>query len=163
MPWTGSDGSERRRLRLRASSHVYLGLLAGPALGLSVMWAVVVAAEFLGGGVDHPASSLAQLVVGLPLFLIPSELVCLVVEAVLVAPLLVGFHRYRWRWLNGWTGPLFGFVIGAAPTLLVVQPWGGGLDRLLPCAATGLVGFVAAIFFRLVAVEVEPDDVAGVF
>jgi hypothetical protein len=99
----------------------------------------------------------------------------LVIELVVVTPLLIGFHHWRWRWLNGWTGAALGFLtlaIPAAPLFQPLQPHvvadhvstvvhfsrsaGGWLADLAASSAAGAVGAVAALAFRLIAVRMAP-------
>ncbi|QQQ18677.1 hypothetical protein JIP62_00530 [Brevundimonas vitis] len=81
----------------------------------------------------------------------------LAVEIFVITPLLIAHQRYRWGWLNGWTGTALGFFLGAAPWPLMLLAF-SDLDVLTVVAAldmawkTGLVGATAAVVFRLLAV-----------
>ncbi len=134
--------------------------MLGPAAGLTVLWLLMMLESIVdpAHGLAHVARlSLAFFYIYLLIF---GGLVCLVVELVIVTPLLVGFHRYRWGWLNGWTGALIGFVLAFGPTLLLVvlaptasAHRAGWMATIAACAAVGLVGLIAAGVFRLLAVR----------
>jgi hypothetical protein len=154
----------QNRLRLRRPADIAWGYVLGPAAGLTVLFVLMLAL-----GVVDPAHRLAHVArLSLAFFyiylLIFGGLVCLAVELVVITPLLIGFHRFRWRWLNGWTGALIGFALAFAATLLVVEfaprrgyAAGGWIGAMLACSAVGLVGAVAAGVFRLLAVR-RTDD-----
>ena len=165
-----SDASSatRSRLRLRRPAEIAWAFVLGPAAGLTVLWVLMLADAILdpAHGLAHVARlSLAFFFVYLLIF---GGLVCLVVELVFVTPLLVGFHRYRWRWLNGWTGALIGFALAFIPPLALValapgrgaRP--GWIETVLASAAVGVVGLVAAGVFRLLAVR-RADDAEDAF
>jgi hypothetical protein len=158
----GATAPRRSRLRLRRPADIALAFVLAPTAGLTVLWVLMLAGGvlFFPAGFAHIARlSLAFFYIYLLIF---GGLVCLVVELVVVTPLLVGFHRYRWRWLNGWTGALIGFVLAFLPTLLVVAlaPSRGGhgarpgwIATTFACAVVGLVGVSAAGVFRLLGVR----------
>ena len=96
-------------------------------------------------------------------------LVCLIAEFLFATPLLVGFSRYRWWWLNGWTACSIGFLIAFLPVFGfdaspasgevvdgVVVGGGGWISLLRGAAPWGLAGFVMALTFRLIAVRIKP-------
>jgi hypothetical protein len=154
-------------LRLRRPAEIAWAYVLGPTAGLTVLWLLM-----LIDSIVDPAHGLAHIArLSLAFFyiylLIFGGLVCLAVELVVVTPLLVGFHRYRWRWLNGWTGALIGFALAFLPTVLLVvlAPTRGGhraswIATIAACAAVGAVGAVAAGVFRLLAVR-RVDDAGG--
>lgn len=147
-------------LRLRRPADIAWAFVLGPTAGLTVLWLLMMAESIVdpAHGLAHVARiSLAFFYIYLLIF---GGIVCLVVELVFVTPLLVGFHRYRWGWLNGWTGGLIGFALAFTPTLLLVvlapasaEHRAGWLATIVACAAVGLVGLTAAGVFRLLAVR----------
>lgn len=158
----------RGRLRLRRPAEIAWAYVLGPTAGLTVLWLLMLADSIVdpAHGLAHIARlSLAFFYIYLLIF---GGLVCLVVELVVVTPLLVGFHRYRWRWLNGWTGALIGFALAFVPALAVVSlapssaghPRPGWLPTVLASAVVGLVGLAAAAVFRLLAVRTAAEGEA---
>jgi hypothetical protein len=83
-------------------------------------------------------------------------IICLAVELVLVTPLLIAFSRYRWSWLNGWSAAIVGFLIGALSGGLNSTQSYGWAHVLGEAATGGMVGVIAAIIFRAVAVRTAP-------
>ena len=94
--------------------------------------------------------------------------VCLIAEIIFVTPLLVGFSRYRWRWLNGWTACGIGFLVAFLPVFAfdaspaggevvdgVVVGGGGWISLLLGAAPGGSQASRTALMFRLIAVRTE--------
>jgi hypothetical protein len=171
---------QRSPLQLRRPAEIAWAFVLGPAAGLTIFFILTL----LNGILDprHALAGVARL--SLAFFYIYSLIfggfICLVVELAVVTPLLLGFHRYRWRWLNGWTGALIGFALGFVPLLLIVTfappafdeeggvvmavggHWtaAGWRAALLGCAEVGVVGLVAAGVFRLLAVR-RVDDAEG--
>jgi hypothetical protein len=174
-PQPPQSAPEQSPLRLRPTPYIALAFGLGPAAGLTVLWLLQWLAASLDPGrreSDMPVEALLLFYVYLLVF---GGAVCLVFELLFVAPLLAGFSRYRWRWLNGWTGALIGFALGFLPALAIalVAPipdetlWGhpvraagqltatGWLGALAGCSAVGMVGLTAAAVFRLLAVRRE--------
>ena len=172
MTMSPTPARPRRRLELRPPAVIAWAYVLGPTAGLTVLFLLM-----LIGAIFDTSHTLAR-VAGTSLafffiyLLIFGGLICLVVELVVITPLLVGFHRYGWRWLNGWTGALIGFALGFAPSLLLAARalvpyenyarqaaaymWG---LAIVSSAAIGAVGAVAAGVFRLLAVRrVDPED-----
>jgi len=154
-----SNPDHRSRLRLRRPADIAWAFVLGPTAGLAVLWVLLLAVSILDPAqrLAHvPRMSLAFFFVYLLIF---GGLVCLIVELVFVTPLLVGFHRYRWRWLNGWTAAVIGFALAFTPAFLLVVlaptpgPRPGWIETVIACAAVGVVGLVAAGVFRLLAVR----------
>jgi hypothetical protein len=114
--------------------------------------------------------------------------ICLAVELVVVTPLLLAYRRYRWTWLNGWSGAALAFMVGAICSLgwavfdanrsyagysewgpndvalflngvRTEAGWGVWRAQLVPSAvAAGMVGAIAALVFRLVAIRTERNN-----
>ena len=154
---TNSD--DRSPLRLKRPADIAWAFVLGPTAGLTALWLLMLADAIVdpAHGLAHVARmSLAFFLIYL---LIIGGLICLIVELVFVTPLLVGFHRWRWRWLNGWTAALIGFALAFTPALLLVAfapmrgPRPGWIETVIACAAVGVVGLVAAGVFRLLAVR----------
>jgi hypothetical protein len=104
----------------------------------------------------------------------------LFVELIVVTPILIGFRRWRWRWLNGWTGVGLGFLTIAVPmfVLTILSPTTGTLlanngDRAAQAwgyafggsVIFGVAGALSAWVFRLIAVRMAPTaaSVASAF
>ena len=113
-------------------------------------------------------------------------LACIAVELLIVTPILYGYQRYRWWWLNGSTAVAIAFAIGASCSLTWdilgamhyapdYSEWGqGGVayiingarteagwlawwEALAPHAAgAGMVGGIAALVFRALAIRATP-------
>ncbi len=157
--------NRRSRLRLRRPAEIALAFVLGPTAGLTLLWVLMLAGGalvFRHGFAPIARLSLAFFYIYLLMF---GGLVCLVVELVVVTPLLVGFHRHRWRWLNGWTGALIGFLLAFAPALMliVLAPRGraagaGWIADILASAVVGVVGLTAAGVFRLLAVRTAAGE-----
>ena len=98
--------------------------------------------------------------------------VCLFIEISVITPLLLGFKKYNWSWLNGFTGSLLGFSLAGGPALLIgLMHNADGTSELIGYYAgghltsmgwhhaisnalwIGPVGMVCAIVFRIVAVR----------
>jgi hypothetical protein len=53
----------------------------------------------------------------------------LLAELIFVTPILVGFSRYRWRWLNGWSGCAIGALTAMSLAALTTSGWPPGNMR----------------------------------
>ena len=166
MSDASKGSSARSPLRLKRPADIAWAFVLGPTAGLTVLWVLLLADSILdpAHGLAHVARmSLAFFFIYLLIF---GGLVCLIVELVVVTPLLVGFHRYRWRWLNGWTAALIGFALAFTPALLLVAfaprqgPRPGLIETIIACATVGVVGLVAAGVFRLLAVQTANEGEA---
>ena len=160
-------------LELRPPLFVAAGYVLGPIAGLTALWLAWIV----------PAESFGLALIALPGLLVGGGAVCLFLELILVTPLLLGFRRHRWRWLNGWTGAAIGFAVGVLVTTAIdlvslvpldgVSLWGSGdaarvsngvgaaagwrvwRDGLAPNALLiGMSGGVCALVLRLFAVRV---------
>ncbi len=153
----------KSRLQLRALPFIVLAYLVAPLVTVGALWLVWYGPwappgmAGLGGGEAWTMLWPA----GVP--------VCLIAEIIFVTPLLVGFSRYRWRWLNGWTACGIGFLVAFLPVFAfdaspaggevvdgVVVGGGGWISLLLGAAPWGLAGFTTALMFRLIAVRTRP-------
>jgi hypothetical protein len=151
----------KSRLQLRALPFIVLAYLVAPLVTLSGLWVVWYGPwappgmAGLGGGegwaVLYPA--------GVP--------ACLIAELIFATPLLVGFSRYRWWWLNGWTACGIGFLVAFLPVVAFDASPAGGyvvngvvvggwISLLQGDAPWGLAGFTTALTFRLIAVRTRP-------
>ena len=148
-------------LQLRDTDRVVAALIVGPVAGLLALWLCFVVAE--------PRAIMRALLM-LPWMFMVGAPVCAIVEVLFVLPLLIGFRRHGWRWLNSWSAACLGFALSALPwlgLLILAQTfapystmpikWG---ETIGTAALYGIVGLVAALVFRLMAVEsVKPADV----
>jgi predicted lysophospholipase L1 biosynthesis ABC-type transport system permease subunit len=82
-----------------------------------------------------------------------------VVEAVVIVPILLGFQRYRWGWLNGWTAAAIGAAIGAIfwTVALILTTPAPPMKLLTEAFDPAMVGLIAAVVFRLIAVRRTPE------
>ena len=77
--------------------------------------------------------------------------------AELAAPLLWGFQKYRWTWLNGWSaaavalavGAGLGFAFGSMPVVQGIEPQ--LVDRFAVAALVGPPAMVVAVTIRLIS------------
>lgn len=166
----------RSALELRPWWVIGLAYIVAPVVALTALWLFVAMSAVLSPPAeDFDASSAMEL---WALLLVMGGGVCLAVEAVVITPILVGFSRFRWRWLNGWSALAIGFSLGALP-LLVAGLWPPDPSRryvvsgemIVPstertwadlsgvlggAAMMGGVGLVAAAIFCLMAVRRTP-------
>lgn len=165
------------RLELRSWGFVALGYLVAPVVSLTVLWLYLVLPAFLpraSYGFDP-----AQAVTLWWLVQMFGGSACLIVEILVVTPILQGFRRYRWPWLNGWSAAAIGFALGALPWLILnlwpasgpgqdyvvgnvplildgKRTWAGWTGVFRDVAMMGSVGLVAAITFRFTSVRRRP-------
>ena len=136
------------RLELRSIPVIALAFVVGPVVGLSYLWVVQIVLP--GSAAADPSRALAAWIAYIGL----GGGLCLVVEAVVIAPILVGFHRYRWPWLNGGTAAAIGFAVGFAFWFLALAlSTPAGWTLVTESLNPGVVGLIAAIVFRLMAVR----------
>ena len=138
-------------LEVRPVPVVLLAYAAAPVASLFLFWLGISIFETSIGrySVTDDLSALPYLIGG-------GSAVGLVIEALLVTPVLIAFHRYRWSWLNGWWIAGYGLVIGEAAWALFevfVGPrhWFGWGAVLQGTSADGFVGLSAAVVFQIVA------------
>jgi hypothetical protein len=154
----------RRELELRPWPYIVVGYVLAPFAGLTVIFLSWLArVPWIGWG-EEPGMWLVVIAAG--------EVAGIVIELVLVTPLLIGFNRYRWRWLSGQAGVLFGAAVGIALALLLEPPavWiddnGGNRPiAILHYLAVVVLPFGAAwatwaLVFRLTAMRVAPPPEA---
>ena len=102
--------------------------------------------------------------IGLALLLIPWMLLfgmvlSVILELIVVVPLVAGFRRYRWRWVNRGSVALIGFLTGALPVagIVALSPTGGGalpaLNDLQLVVVFGLAGVAGAQTFAWIATK----------
>jgi hypothetical protein len=140
------------RLELRSIPVIALAFVSGPVVGLSYLWVVQVVLP--GSAAADPSRALAAWIA----YIGVGGALCLVIEAVVITPILLGFQRYRWGWLNGWTAAAIGFAVGAIfwTLALVLTTPAGPMKLLTEAFNPGMVGLIAAIVFRLIAVRRSP-------
>lgn len=163
----------KNALELRPWWVIGLAYVVAPVVALTALWLVIVMPAVLSPSAeDFDASSAMGLWVEL---LVRGGGVCLAVEAVIITPILIGFRRYRWRWLNSWSALAVGFALGALPFLVAglwppdpsrryvvngetiipsTQRTWADLSAVLGAAAMmGALGLIAAATFCLIAVR----------
>jgi hypothetical protein len=106
---------------------------------------------------------------------------CLIAELVFATPLLIGFSRWRWWWLNGWTACALGLLLAFLPVFAVdalapangdvvngvvlaehgARTAAGWLSLVRADAPWALAGLAIALTFRLIAVRARPDESRG--
>jgi hypothetical protein len=158
----------KSELELRSPLWIALAFILGPVCGLMAWLAIGLAFDPDANLSLDPF--LIVLVVGVP--------ACLLVEVAVVIPILVGFRAFRWWWLNGWSAAAIGFLLAVGGWAVLTQAlpppdgdapppdaWQVMADVTLPgwmqvaamhvaaAAWWGVIGLVAALVFRLVAVR----------
>ena len=115
------------------------------AIGLAYLIAAIAGACALGAQIlimtslETPRSSLLNnpfsIFISAAIF---GVILCLCVEVILVTPLIIGFRRFKWGWVNPFTGITIGFLLGAVPAFLVfLIPFEGELDVAMGYFAHG--------------------------
>lgn len=135
--------------------------IIAPVAGLTALWLCIVVYDLCG-----PNFSFGRDLLLLPWMYMMGGFICAIVEIAIVTPLLLGFERHQWKWLNGWSACAIGFLlsqsvwfaIGAAEILGVNATQTTWTEVTLQSAVVGVVGMVAALCFRLIAVRVVMDD-----
>jgi hypothetical protein len=143
----------KSRLELRSIPMIALAFVVGPVIGLTCFWAIEVVVP--GVVLSDPSRALAYWIAYVGL----GGAICLAVEAVVIVPILIGFQRYRWGWLNGWTAALIGAAVGAIfwTVALILTTPAPPMKLLTEAFDPGMVGLIAAIVFRLIAVRRAPE------
>lgn len=143
----------RSRLELRGSQAVISAYLIAPVVAISVL----LSNEALKGDIDLKLTG-ADIIDGAVGFL-TFWCIAVILELFVVSPLLWGFVRFKWSWLNTWSCALFGFLMGSLlPGLLrlgfvPVSDLAGLLQFFSAIMPWGLAGLTGAVAFRLVAVR----------
>ncbi len=147
--------------------------LVAPLVAISGLWLVWY------GPLAAPSVAWLQGGQGWALLVIGGAPVCLIAELVFATPLLVGFSRHHWWWLNGWTASGLGFLIAFLPVFIFdaaapaagnvvngvvlaaqgVRTIAGWISLLQADAPWGLAGLLAALTFRLIAVKSLANEV----
>ena len=142
----------KSRLELRSIPMIGLALVVGPMVGLTCFWAIEVVVP--GVAISDPSRALAYWIAYVGL----GGAVCLIIEAVVIVPILIGFQRYRWAWLNGWTAVAIGASVGAIfwTVALILTTPAPPMKLLAEAFDPAMVGLIAAIVFRLIAVRRSP-------
>jgi hypothetical protein len=143
----------KSRLELRSIPMIALAFVVGPVIGLTCFCAIEVVVP--GVVLSDPSRALAYWIAYVGL----GGAICLAVEAVVIVPILIGFQRYRWGWLNGWTAALIGAAVGAIfwTVALILTTPAPPMKLLTEAFDPGMVGLIAAIVFRLIAVRRAPE------
>jgi hypothetical protein len=148
-------------LTLKDPNSVFKAYLVAPALGLAALWFFIVLFDFFGS-----AFNIVRDIIIIPWMVLLGGVPCALVELFVVTPILLGFSRYRWPWLNGWSAAAVGFLAGGAPCFALcawgmtserpyLSSWGEAFEVSGVC---GLVGLIAAVAFRVVAVQTVIED-----
>ena len=139
------------RLVLRSTEELVRAYVLSALAGIATLW-LIFAVIMLGIGASGFIADLAVI----PLFLIFGCLYCMVIDLLVVAPLVAGFRRFGWRWVNSWTVAVIGFLTGTLPIALLGAASGSprglvaNLAELAPIAgAFGIAGTAAAMTFFL--------------
>lgn len=154
-----------KSLELRPLPYIAAGYVLGPIAGLTMLWLFWIASSIAGRLDPWPHALMMWL-----FMIVIGGAICLAVELVVVTPLLICFRRYHWRWLNSWIAVAISFLAGAAIgspplywafTMLGAQ-FSAGAVFVFPLML-GMVGAVAALVFRLIAVRAasNPNPARG--
>lgn len=115
--------------------------ILGPLVSLTFVWVVITIYD-----AQQPNWTVSQDLMLLPRIFLFGGAICLAAEVIVVTPILLAFRRYRWRWINGWSALLIGFLTGAAVFLLGLYlsrstaTWSGSVYRAVLFGFAGLVG-----------------------
>ena len=123
--------------------------LLSPLIAIGSLWVQTVVYDFL-----HPNWSFMRDLLVLPWLFMFGGVICVAVEIFIVTPILLGFRRYRWRWLNGWSGSFAGFLTGAGVFLLLFHRHLSDADLrshevLLGAIQLGIAGALGSLPFWL--------------
>ncbi len=166
---------DRSELELRPLPRVLAGYVLAPVAGLTALWLVWIV----------PNSPWLSALTIWGFMIVIGGAACLAIELAIVTPLLFGYRRYHWKWLNGWSAVAIAFAVGAICSLGwdVIEAtrqypgysesgqngvayfidgvrteagWRIWREQLAPNAfAAGMVGAISALVFRLVAIRTK--------
>lgn len=139
-----------KNLIIKSRDAVAGAYIVAPLAGMTVLWTSITVLDLCRSGFDAIVRDLLVLIWIFPL----GTIVCGLAELVLVTPVLFGFSRYRWKWLNGWTAALLGFLAGSVPIMIFA---GANAEAAVNSLFTGLVGLTVAMVFRLMAITTETE------
>lgn len=130
--------------------------ILAPLAGLSACWLCLVV-----DGLFKPGFSILRYIFLLPWLFIFGIMLCAIAQFLVVAPILAGFKRYRWKWVNRWSASIIGFLISALPVLaieilpmrahdLLLNHW---MEAITAAIYYGSVGLVGGLVFSFIALE----------
>jgi hypothetical protein len=157
------------RLQLRGLPMIVAAYAVAPLVAVSVAWLAWY------GPFASPLNSAWPIgkTGAWQLMMLAGTPICLAIELVVATPLLFGFSRWRWGWLNGWSACAIGFLLAFLPVFAVdaAAPAAGNVVNGVVFAANGartlagwislasgdapwgLAGLAVAVVFRLLAVR----------
>lgn len=161
------------KLELKSARAIACAYVVAPLPGLTGIWLFWFVFPLLSEPTNtHSVSQLLGLWIAV---LVVGEPACLIAEALFITPILLGFRRHRWTWLNLWSATAIGFLLGFLVWLafgsLPPTPGSfeisGGVVHIANGIRTnagwqtvyfgalgaGAVGAVAGVVFRMLAVR----------
>jgi hypothetical protein len=158
--------------------------MLAPIVGLTAGWLVLAGPSLVTAFADllfprsiPPSAAFAHSVGGFIVWLMLfgmlffGGMIGFFVELVLVTPLLIGYQRHRWAWLNGWSAVGLGSLVGllsASATLGFAPPGLHGKTAVSPYHYNLVVGLsgaaagaVSALILRLMAVRLVAPSSAN--
>jgi hypothetical protein len=165
------------RFTLKSWPYIILAYFLGPFAGLNTWWLLRTGHNAFVSELDLKNTAMSW-----NLVIVFGGVICLAVELVIITPLLVGFQRHRWRWLNTWSSAAIGFLLGAVPwtALEIIAGWDERMrigkagehtqaaqkafeQSIIEPLMFGLIGLIAALVFRLIAVRTVRTEDASTF
>ena len=163
----------KSRLQLRARPMIVAAYLVAPVVAVSELWLVWYGPWAVPSGVAWPQGLQAW-----GLLFVGGVPVCLIAELAIATPLLLGFSRFGWWWLNGWTACGLGFLLAFLPVFAFdaaapangdvvngvvfaahgVRTGAGWISLMQADAPWGFAGLTTALIFRLIAVRTRPFE-----